>query len=67
MSGATEVVSSAEDDAHRAWMRVELAKAATETSATVVGGAVFGWRDRSLAARVRAESAEFWLQVVTEQ
>lgn len=68
MSGATEVVSSAEDDdAHRAWMRAALATAATEASATVVGEAVFGWRDRSLGARVRAESAEFWLRVVTEQ
>lgn len=67
MSGTTEVVSSAEDDAHRAWMRVALTKAATEASTTVISRAVFGWRDRSLGARVRAESAEFWLRLVTEQ
>ncbi len=66
MCGATDGVSSAEDDAHRAWMQVALAKAATEANATVVGGAMFGWRDRSLGARVRAQSAEFWLRVVTE-
>ncbi|MGH3941944.1 MAG: aminoglycoside phosphotransferase [Pseudonocardiaceae bacterium] len=68
MSGATDVVSSAEDDdVHRAWMRAVFAEAAIEASATVVGGAVFGWRDRSLGARVHAESAELWLRVVTEQ
>jgi hypothetical protein len=68
MSGATDVLSSAgDDDAHRAWLRAALAEAAIEASATVVGEAVFGWRDRSLGARVRTESAELWLRVVTEQ
>ncbi|MBV9140705.1 MAG: aminoglycoside phosphotransferase [Pseudonocardiales bacterium] len=63
MSGAP----NAENDAHRGWMRAALAKAAAEASAAVVGNVAFGWRDRSLSARVRAESAEFWLHVVTEQ
>ncbi|MGH3793659.1 MAG: aminoglycoside phosphotransferase [Pseudonocardiaceae bacterium] len=67
MSDATDAVSSAEDDAHRAWMRTVLAQAATDANATVVGQEVFGWRDRSLGARVREKSAEFWLRVVTEQ
>ncbi|MGH3939242.1 MAG: aminoglycoside phosphotransferase [Pseudonocardiaceae bacterium] len=66
MSSANEA-SSAEDDTHRAWMRAVFAEAASQASATVVGGAVFGWRDRSLSARVHAESAELWLRVVTEQ
>ncbi|MGH3773240.1 MAG: aminoglycoside phosphotransferase [Pseudonocardiaceae bacterium] len=66
-SDAAGVVSSAEDDAHRTWMQAALAQAAAEANATVVGGVVFGWRGRSLGGRVRAESTEFWLRVVTEQ
>lgn len=64
---SNSVGSNAEDDAHRDWMQAALAKAAAEASATVVGGMVFGWRGRSLSVRVRAQSAEFWLRVVTEQ
>jgi hypothetical protein len=58
---------SAADDAHRAWLAEEFTKAAATAEATVLGGLVFGWNDRSAGARVATTTGEQWLRLVVEQ
>lgn len=60
-------MSSPADRAHRTWLTEALAKAATEAGVSLVGDPVFGWRDRTLGCRVRAEDGDYWLRVVSEQ
>ncbi|WP_317494858.1 aminoglycoside phosphotransferase [Haloechinothrix sp. LS1_15] len=54
------------DRRYREWMRELLDRAARRFRVTLDGPAVFGWRDRSLGAPVRAGEHPRWLRVVTE-
>ena len=54
------------DEHHRAWMLETLDAAAKRFGLVMSTGPVFGWRDRSVGARVRGAGGDQWLRVVTE-
>ncbi|MGH3622134.1 MAG: aminoglycoside phosphotransferase [Sciscionella sp.] len=54
------------DDEHQAWLVGALAKAAAEAGATVADEPVFGWRERTISARVAIPDGARWLRVVSE-
>lgn len=54
------------EDGHQAWLAETLAKAAAEASATITGAPVFGWRERTISARVTTAEGPRWLRVVSE-
>lgn len=55
------------DNEHQAWLVGALTKAASEACATVAGEPVFGWRERTIGARVDTLDGPLWLRVVSEQ
>jgi hypothetical protein len=54
-------------DGHQAWLAGALGKAAAEAGATVAGEPVFGWRERTIGARIDSPDGPRWLRVVSEQ
>lgn len=52
---------------HQTWLAETLAKAVAETSATVTGKPVFGWRERTVSAPVATAAGLRWLRIVSEQ
>ncbi|QWF85640.1 aminoglycoside phosphotransferase [Amycolatopsis sp. CA-230715] len=54
------------DDAHRAWLRHCLTRAASTIDASLTGGVTWGWHDRSISSRVDTARGPRWLRVVTE-
>ncbi|MCP3800358.1 aminoglycoside phosphotransferase family protein [Allokutzneria sp. A3M-2-11 16] len=55
------------DARFRNWMRLNLARAATEYDLTITGTPVFGWRLRSISAPAHSPDGPRWLRVVTEE
>lgn len=49
------------------WMRGNLARAAEHFRLTLTGEPIFGWRLRSIGARVRGGDGAGWLRVVSER
>lgn len=61
-------MDTATADAHfAAWMRVNLYRAAEHFGLTVSGDPVFGWRLRSISARVTGPDGARWLRVVSQE
>ncbi|MGI5506448.1 aminoglycoside phosphotransferase [Lentzea sp. CA-135723] len=54
------------DDSHGRWLRRELDRAAAKADAELDGEPVWGWRQRSVGARVRTPNGPSWLRVVSE-
>ncbi|WP_231104735.1 hypothetical protein [Haloechinothrix halophila] len=54
------------DERFAEWMRANLATAARHFDVTVDGDPVFGWRLRSIGARVSGAEAWRWLRVVSD-
>lgn len=52
---------------YRQFMRKSLSKAAEHFGVTLHGKLVYGWRDRSISARVSRDRQLLWLRVVSEQ
>lgn len=60
------MTTSAADAAHRDLMRRHLERAAPRFGVRVDGEPIWGWRDRSIGARVAGEHGHWWLRVVRE-
>ncbi|TCP54931.1 hypothetical protein EV191_102141 [Tamaricihabitans halophyticus] len=54
------------EDGHQTWLVETLAKAAAEANATITDEPVFGWRERTISARVTTTEGRRWLRVVSE-
>lgn len=55
------------DNGHQSWLGGALAKAAAHGGAVLAGEPVFGWRERTIGARVDTPDGPRWLRVVSEQ
>jgi hypothetical protein len=61
-------MDTAAADAHyAAWMRENLRHAANHFGLTIISDPVYGWRLKSIGARVRTDHGEAWLRVVSQE